>query len=284
MSETFNLACVQNCAGPDLVANMDQSGELIREAASVGADLIGVPEYFSCLYLDGDGFQLGGHAEERHPALSACSDLAAELGVWLLLGSLAVETGAAQYYNRSYLIDSRGRRVAHYDKLHLFDVDLAHGERYRESDTIVPGEQAVLAQTPWGVLGMTVCYDLRFAALYRALAQAGADFLTVPAAFTRTTGQAHWHVLLRSRAIETGSYVFAPCQYGDHGQAQSYGHSLIIDPWGKVLADAGEGPGFVMATVDPQQVQQAREMIPALHHDREFKVVGPGRTLERLSA
>jgi len=191
---------------------------------------------------------------------------------WLLLGSLAVEAGPGQNYNRSYLLNDKGNLVTHYDKLHLFDVDLADGECYRESDTIVPGSTAVLAPTPWGLLGLSICYDLRFAALYRALAQAGAAFLAVPAAFTRTTGQAHWHILLRSRAIETGSYVFAPCQCGSHGAAQSYGHSLIIDPWGRVLADAGEDPGFIMAAIDPDRVSEARSMIPALKHDRDFAV------------
>ena len=284
MAEPFNVACVQNCAGQDIEANITQSCQLIREAAGAGAELICLPEYFSCLYLDRSGFKLGGYTQDSHPAFTIFSALAEELGVWLLLGSLAIQAGPEQYYNRSYLLDNQGRRVAQYDKLHLFDVDLAAGESYRESDTIVAGDEAVLAATPWGLLGMSICYDLRFAALYRAMAQAGASFLTVPAAFTRTTGQAHWHALLRSRAIETGSYVFAPCQYGAHGDAESYGHSLIIDPWGEVLADAGEGPGFILCAVDPERVRQARAMIPALEHDREFKVVAPHRNQDRLSA
>jgi len=272
MSKKFKVACVQNCATADLESSIAQCIELSRDAASAGADLICLPEYFSCLYMDQSGFSLGGHAQDQHPALSAFKLLADELGVWMLLGSMAIEAGSEQIYNRSFLIDDHGQLAAHYDKVHLFDVDLANGESYRESDTIVPGDKAVVATTPWGGLGLTVCYDLRFAALYRSLAQAGASFLAVPAAFTRTTGQAHWHVLLRSRAIETGCYVFAPCQYGQHGSAESYGHSLIIDPWGVVIADAGDGPGFALAEVDPELVLHSRSMIPALEHDRPFTV------------
>ena len=155
------------------------------------------------------------------------------------------------------LLDGDGHVVARYNKIHLFDVDLPNGEVYRESDIFEPGDQAVVAPTPWGSMGLSVCYDLRFAALYRSLAQAGASFLTVPAAFTRTTGMAHWHTLLRARAIETGSYVFAPCQYGSHGKSVTYGHSLVVDPWGEVLADAGDGPGFALAEVDREVIWNA---------------------------
>jgi len=217
---------------------------------------------------------IGAHPEAEHPTLERMRELARQLdGAWLLLGSIGVvpSPGARRYRNRSILLDPAGDVVARYDKAHLFDVDLGEGQSYRESDTLEPGDEAVLARTPWGVLGMSICYDVRFAYLYRALAHGGADFLSVPAAFTKTTGEAHWHPLLRSRAIETGCYVFAPGQYGEHGRARTYGHSLVVDPWGEVLADAGEGPGFALAEVDPERVLEARRRIPALTHDRTLR-------------
>lgn len=281
MSATFKAACIQNCAGPEIEESLAPAIELVRAAHAAGAELICLPEYFSCLKVSDDLFAVAPLAEDAHPALARCADLARELGIWLLLGSLAVKAGPDAVCNRSYLLDPAGAIVARYDKLHLFDVDLEGGERYRESASIVPGDRAVLAATPWGPLGLSICYDLRFPQLYRALAQAGAQFLTVPAAFARTTGQAHWHVLLRARAIETGCYVLAPCQCGTHGGGRpTYGHSLIVDPWGRVLADGGEEVGFVMAEIDPAEVVKARGMVPSLTHDRRFaapaEVAKPG--------
>ncbi len=270
MSHTFKVALVQNCAGASLDLNLEDVDDLVRGARAKGADLICLPEYFSCLDVSESGFELGAHAEQSHPALPFLRALAKELKVWLNLGSLAIKTTGRRVRNRSYLIDADGRVVARYDKIHLFDVDLAGGESYRESDKIDAGSNAVLSPTPWGPLGFSICYDLRFAQLYRTLAQAGAMYMTVPAAFTRKTGEAHWHTLLRARAIETGSYVFAACQYGRHGNAETYGHSLVVDPWGEVVVDAGENRCFVIASVDPRRVQDARRMIPALRHDREF--------------
>lgn len=283
MSDTFITACIQNCAGPDMEANIAEAAKLVGAARRKGAQLICLPEFFSCLQLTGEGMEVGAFAEEHHPALPRFRGLAKDMDAWILLGSLAVRGSGNRLRNRSFLLDPTGRVVASYDKLHLFDVDLAGGERYRESDLFEAGTEAVLGPTPWGPLGLSVCYDLRFAYLYRALAQAGARFLTVPAAFTRTTGKAHWHVLVRSRAIETGSYVFAPSQYGRHGRGETYGHSLIVDPWGQVLADGGEGPGFVMAEIDPARVDEARRMIPALGHDRRFEGPLP-QAAERASA
>ena len=270
MSESFKVALVQNCAGASLDLNLEDVDELVRGARAKGAELICLPEYFACLEVNENGFEVGAHSEQSHPALPFLRALAKELKVWLQLGSLAIKTSGRRIRNRSYTIDATGRVVARYDKIHLFDVDLAGGESYRESDKVEAGSQAVVLPSPWGSIGMSVCYDLRFARLYRVLAQAGAMYLTVPAAFTRKTGEAHWHVLLRSRAIETGSYVFAACQYGSHGRAETFGHSLVVDPWGNVLADGGEGRGFTIATVDPAKVHEARRMIPALEHDREF--------------
>jgi predicted amidohydrolase len=271
MSDPFTVACVQNCAGADMDVNLAQAETLVRQAGDKGADLICLPEYFS--YLDlGPGGELGiGSAKEsNHPALPQFQGLAEELGAWIVLGSLAIDDGAGRSFNRSFVIDSKGHIVARYDKMHLFDVDLKSGENYRESDTIRPGSEPVLAPTPWGLLGLTLCYDLRFPYLYRALAEAGAGFLAVPSAFTRTTGEAHWHVLLRARAIETGCFVFAPDQAGVHGKGRSYGHSLIVDPWGQILADGGENVGLITAEIDPAGIERARRRIPSLTHDRDF--------------
>ncbi|MDH3376465.1 MAG: carbon-nitrogen hydrolase family protein [Gammaproteobacteria bacterium] len=278
-SRPFTAACIQNCAGTDMAANIDDSAELIREAHAAGAEFIATPEFFSCLDKSDDGLEVGAHPESTHPALLTLSSLARELEAWLLLGSLAIKDGGGRLRNRSLLIDNRGRIVARYDKIHMFDVDLANGESYRESELFVAGDEAVIAPIGWGMLGLSVCYDLRFPHLYRQLAQAGAQLISVPAAFTKTTGEAHWHTLLQARAIETGCFVLAPCQFGRHGAAATYGHSLIIDPWGRVLADGGEERGFVSADINLSTVDEARRMIPALSHDRDFRVVDNAPTV-----
>lgn len=266
----FNIACIQNCATANLEETVRDAVNLTREAHSAGAKLICLPEFFSYLHLDDSGLEVAPFWEHEHPALHAFQQLSQQLETWILLGSIAVFDSQSKKKNRSILLDSNGDIVVRYDKIHMFDVNLPNGEIYRESDVFSPGRRAVTADLPWGKIGLTVCYDLRFAYLYRSLAHAGAGILTVPAAFTRTTGQAHWHVLLRSRAIETGSYVVAPCQYGDHGAAKTYGHSLIIDPWGRILEDGGENRGYIMTQVDMSEVAKARQMIPALEHDRDY--------------
>jgi len=272
MTAAFRIACVQPNIGDDMAANIAQVSALIRQAKTAGADFITTPENTGFMGRNAAASLAAGAPETSHPALSALRALAAELQTWLLIGSLAIrEAGAARNANRSFLLKPDGSIAARYDKIHMFDVDLPSGETYRESASIAPGDAAVLAPSPFGNLGMTVCYDLRFPGLYRALAQAGADILTVPAAFTRTTGQAHWHVLMRARAIETGCYVVAPAMWGDHpGNRQTYGHSLIIDPWGRVLADGGEGTGVITAEVDLAQVAKARAQIPAWNHDPAY--------------
>jgi predicted amidohydrolase len=273
MTQSFKVACVQNCAGAELVPNLEETAKASRRAAAEGASLICLPEYFSCLELAGN--LLLGHPlpEDEHPALPLFTAIAGELGVHILLGSLAIQIAGERFANRSYLIDSKGNITARYDKIYLFDVDLPGGESYLESATVAPGDRAVLAPTPWGPLGLSICYDLRFAQLYRSLAQAGAKMLAVPSAFTKTSGEAHWHVLAQARAIETGSYLFAPSQYGVHAEGRAcYGHSLIVDPWGRVLADGGEGPGFVIAEVNLAEADKARSMIAALKHDRAFSL------------
>ena len=266
----FNIACIQNCATDNLHQTIHDCEVLSREAYDAGADLICLPEFFSFLNLNEEGLDVAPFRESEHPTLAAFQELTLKLQVWILLGSIAIYDSQGKKRNRSILLNPRGEIEIRYDKIHMFDVNLPNGEVYRESDVFSPGNKAVTASLPWGELGLTVCYDLRFPHLYRSLAHAGADVISVPAAFTRTTGQAHWHVMLRSRAIETGAYVVAPCQHGDHGRAKTYGHSLIIDPWGRILADGGEDRGYIIAEVDMEEVKNARRMIPALEHDRDY--------------
>ena len=273
MSRPFIAACVQNRAVGDTAQSVAECLELSSEAHREGAELICLPEFCSHLHVDRGTFETGAAAESGHPALRAFRELAASLETWILVGSIAVVDEAGGRRNRSILLDDNGDVAARYDKIHMFDVNLSSGEAYRESDFFTPGARAVRADAPFAPLGLTVCYDLRFAALYRLLARHGAAVLTVPAAFTHTTGKAHWHVLLRARAIETGSYVIAPCQYGVHGKARTYGHSLIVDPWGEVLAEgAGDEADVVLAEIDLGKVASARARIPALEHDRPLTI------------
>jgi predicted amidohydrolase len=273
----FTAACVQLNVGTEIEPNLRQAGALIRQARDAGATLIATPENTSFIVQGREAVLERALPEERHPGLPYFADLARETGATLLIGSLSIGLPDGKAANRSYLFAPSGEILARYDKIHMFDVDLAGGERYRESATFGPGDQAVVAPLPaGGVLGMTVCYDLRFAYLYRTLAQAGADILSVPAAFTRKTGQAHWHVLLRARAIETGSFIIAPAQTGTHDKGrQTWGHSLIVAPWGEILADAGEEVGIVTAEIDLVRVAEARDAVPSLRHDRRVTPPGP---------
>jgi deaminated glutathione amidase len=274
----FTAACIQHTAGPDPAPNLRLVADLARRARDAGAEFIMTPEA-SNLIESGQRRRDKARREADDPFLAGMRELAQELGAWLLLGSLVIDPagepgadpGETRLANRSFLIDASGAVVARYDKIHMFDIDLPSGESYRESNAYRPGTQTVVAETPWGRLGMTVCYDVRFPYLYRTLAQAGADFLSVPSVFTVPTGRAHWHVLLRARAIENGCFVFAPAQWGEHaGGRKSYGHSLIVDPWGEVLADGGEEVGFVTARIDPAKTVEARRAVPSLTHDRAF--------------
>ena len=269
-------------SGREPAENIVAASDLIRQARADGADLIMTPEITNMLEPTRTALLAKAVPEAEDTALAAFQALAAELQVWLLIGSLVVRVAEDRVANRSILLDPTGRIAARYDKIHMFDVDIPDGQSYRESRAFRPGDDAVLADLPWGRLGLTVCYDLRFAHLYRALAQAGAAFLSVPAAFTKLTGEAHWHVLLRARAIETGCFVFAPAQCGTHAQGrQTFGHSLIVAPWGEVLADGGEAPGVTLAEIDPAQVAKARGMVPALQHDRSFS--GPAAEAVRAA-
>jgi deaminated glutathione amidase len=268
----LKVACVQMRSGMDVARNMADAEGLIRKAADAGAELIATPEMTSLLDRTPGAVLAKSAAEAGDPALVAGRALSRELGVWLLLGSLPVRVSADRVANRSFLLTPQGDIAARYDKIHMFDVQLSGAEVYRESATFEPGATSVVVQTPKARLGMTICYDVRFPHLFRDLAKAGAELITVPAAFTRVTGEAHWHVLLRARAIETGCFVVAPAQGGRHEDGrETYGHSLVIDPWGAVLAEADTAdPCVITAVLDLSQAADARRRIPALTHDRPY--------------
>lgn len=271
MPGSFRLACVQVNAGNEIGPNVTTASKLVREAVSGGATFVSLPECVALLEPDRDALRRKSPLEGEHPALAAFTELARDHAVWVHVGSLAVATSDDRIANRTFLIDPKGAIAARYDKIHMFDVDLDGGESYRESDTYRAGSTAVLVDLPWGGLGLTICYDVRFPPLYTHLARAGASFVGVPSAFTRTTGAAHWHVLLRARAIETGCWIFAAAQCGDHTAGrQTYGHSLIVDPWGRIVAEAGTEPGVIAAEIDPAKVIEARQSVPALTNARDY--------------
>lgn len=274
----MRAALLQLTSSDDPTANLDTVRAMLREAAGQGAGFILTPEVSNCVSMDRAHQRAVLQPEGSDPFIAGCREEAATLGVWLLLGSVAVKSDPPEerFANRSLLIGPDGAIVARYDKMHMFDVTVSETETYRESAGFAPGDRAVLAQTPFGAIGLTVCYDLRFAYLYRALAQAGAMVLTVPSAFSPGTGPDHWQPLLQARAIETGCYVLAPAQTGTHaaqaGRTRTtYGHSLAIDPWGRVILDAGTEPGVFCLDLDPEAVADARRRLPSLTHDRPVR-------------
>ena len=278
MPEPLPIALVQLRSPDTQAAALAHAAPLIREAAAGGAKLILTPEGTNILERSRDKRLAAVVRQDEDSCVNGLRDLAADLGVWLLIGSAIVkgdDPADQRAANRSILVGPDGAVVASYDKLHVFDVDLPTGERHRESESIKPGEQAVVAKTPWGGLGLTVCYDVRFAHLFRALAQAGADMISVPAAFTVPTGMAHWELMLRARAVETGAFVMAPAQGGAHADGRNtWGHSLVVAPWGEVLAKLDhDEPAVLHATLDLDQVARARTAIPPLQHEPSF--VGP---------
>lgn len=267
----LTIACVQTNSKPDPADNIAEVGGMIREAKARGADLITTPEIVGMFEPDRTSALAKARPEETHEVLAAFRGLAAELGTWLLIGSISIKLSDEKLSNRSFLVGPDGEIVARYSKIHMFDVQVGDGSTYRESSTYQPGEEAVLADTPWGTMGLTICYDIRFPALYRDLAQAGARLIFAPAAFTKVTGEAHWHVLQRARAIENGCFIVSAAQVGTHARGRkTYGHSVIVAPWGEVLADAGQEPGIVLAEVDLSAVDQARGKVPSLTHDRPY--------------
>jgi deaminated glutathione amidase len=273
---TFKAAMIQMRSGLAPAANIEAAVRMIGEAKSAGADYVQTPEMTNILAARREQLLAAIVEEQSDAALAALRELARQLGIYIHVGSLAIRISSERAANRGFLIDRTGEIAARYDKIHMFDVDLGNGESYRESNNYRAGEAGVLADLPWGRLGVTICYDLRFPALYRALAEAGATMLAIPSAFTQKTGEAHWHVLNRARAIENGCYVFAAAQGGKHENGrETFGHSLIVDPWGRVLAEGGSEPGVVMAEIDPAEVAKARGRIPSLEHGRRFEIVEP---------
>lgn len=259
----FKAACIQLNSGDDMAENLSVAIALIEKASQAGAVFIALPE--NAIMMKERGKSYPSFSESEHPALPIFCNLAKKLSIWLLIGSIAVKNGQ-KLANRSYLISPNGEISSHYDKIHLYDVTLPNGEEYLESERFIAGEKAVIVDFPYGKIGMTICYDVRFPALYRKLAQNGAGIITVPAAFTYLTGKAHWHILLRARAIETGSFVIAPAQCGDHpGNRKTFGHSMIISPWGEIISEASEeNPEFIMATINIEDIAKARTAIPAI--------------------
>lgn len=273
---TFKAAMIQMRSGLQPGANIDAAVRYIGDAKSAGAEYVLTPEMTNILAANREQLFAVVVEEEADASLATLREVARKLGIYVHVGSLAIRISPDRAANRSFLIDPKGDILARYDKIHMFDVDLAGGESYRESRNYRPGELAVLADLPWGRLGLTVCYDLRFPALYRALAEAGAIMLAIPSAFTKQTGEAHWHVLIRGRAIENGCFVFAAAQGGRHENGRdTFGHSLIVDPWGRIIAEGGTEPGVIVAEINPAEVASARARIPSLQHGRRFEMVEP---------
>ena len=285
MTREVRIGCVQTRPLATFDEAIEEARRLAGDVVAAGAELVCLPEYCGGLKSENGLFAPPTAPEARHPVLNALRGFASDAGVWMLIGSIAVDGPGDRLINRGYVIDGRGDIRTRYDKIFLFDVDLSPTQRYRESAVVAPGERAVLVDTPWGRLGLTICYDLRFPQLYRSLAQAGAEILAVPAAFTKVTGEAHWHVLNRARAIENGAVVVAPCAVGAvPGGGAAYGHSLIVSPWGEVLADGGDDAGYAVATVDVESVAHARGRIPSLEHDRRFSAPEPSGRKPRAAA
>jgi len=275
-TSTFRIGLIQMRSTRTPQANVDAAVKLIGEAKQGGADYVQTPEMTNIVESNRERMMAALVPEENDTTLATLREVARTLGIHVHVGSLAVKVSPDKAANRSFLIDPRGEVIARYDKIHMFDVDLANGESYRESRNFRSGDIAVVADLPWGRLGLSVCYDLRFPSLYRALAEAGSIFLAIPSAFTRQTGEAHWHVLMRARAIENGSFVLAAAQGGTHEAGrETYGHSIVVDPWGRVIAEGGTEPGVIFAEIDPAAVATARAKIPSLQHGRRFEVVEP---------
>jgi deaminated glutathione amidase len=282
-ADAVRVGLVQMCTGRSVEKNVEDASALVREAARQGATYIQTPEITTLMEMDRERLFATIRPQAADPSIPRFADLARQLRIWLHIGSMPILLAAGKVPNRSLLFSPQGAIVASFDKIHMFDVELPGGESYRESKNYQPGNTGVVADLPWGKLGLTVCYDLRFPHLYRALAKAGADVLAIPSAFTRKTGEAHWHVLMRARAIENGSFVLAAAQAGRHESGrETYGHSLIVNPWGEIVAEAGVDPGVIVADIALGEVAAARQRIPSLQHDRPFQIshVAPEQTKE----
>ena len=276
MVQKTTVACLQLNTSGRMDENIETADRLVREAYAAGARFISLPE--NAFFMRGDdSIAPVDYTMQTHPGLAHCQKLAGELGCWILIGSIFVSlpdafgADSGKWANRSVLINASGELVTSYDKIHLFDANFGDGEAYRESDRFLSGKQARLADVPFGQMGLAICYDVRFPKLFRDLARCGATVFSIPAAFAKRTGEAHWHVLLRARAIENGCYVMAAAQHGEHpGGRQTFGHAMIIDPWGEILAEAEDGIGFITAEIDPLRVADIRQQMPVLTHDRDY--------------
>lgn len=267
----LRIACIQTNSSPNPEENIAIVSVLIREACAAGAEFITTPEVVGMLEPDRIAALSKAQSEEKHQVLSAFQELALELGIWLLIGSISIKVSDTKLSNRSFLINPNGEVIARYSKIHMFDVKVGDGNQYLESKTYEPGSKAVIAETPWGLMGLTICYDIRFPNLFRDLAKAGAKVIFSPAAFTRVTGEAHWHVLQRARAIENGCYIVSPAQVGTHANnRKTFGHSLIVNPWGEVLADGGTETGFIVSELDLGAVDICRSKVPSLYNDQAY--------------
>ncbi len=271
MSRMLNIACLQTRPRPDFEASLSEALQLAERAVDLGAQFLALPEYCGGLRSRGARILPPSSTEQAHPVLAGLRAFASERRVWMLIGSLAISADHGRIINRGFVLDDRGSIRSRYDKIHLFDIQLSKSEVFRESDTVTPGTEVVMTRTPWGMIGHTICYDLRFPGLFRDMAKAGAGIITIPAAFTKKTGEAHWIVLNRARAIENTCFVVSPCATGSvPGGGECFGHSLIVDPWGEILADGGTDPGVVSAVVDLDRVGDVRRQIPSLDHDRPY--------------
>lgn len=279
MSRRSRIACLQTRPMPDFATALDEALTLADRAAADGAELLLLPEYCGGLKSDGAALTPPHAADDAHPVVNGLRDFAAKRGVWVMIGSVAVTGPGEKFINRGFVVDAAGEVVSRYDKIHMFDIQLSAEHVYRESATVAPGGMAALVDTPFGRIGHTICYDLRFPYLYRDLAHAGAEILTAPAAFTKKTGEAHWHILNRARAVENGAYMISPCAIGPvPGGGEAYGHSLVVGPWGEVVADGGAAaPAVVFADIDIAEVASARGRIPSIGHDRPFVSAGVSR-------
>ena len=278
MPRLINIACLQVRPQAEIKAALGEALTLANTAVDNGADLLTLPEYCGGLRTHDGAIIPPTAPEDTHAMLQGLRNFAVSKSVWVAIGSIAVPAPNGKVFNRGFVIDTAGHIMSRYDKIHMFDIQLSGSEVYRESTFVCAGSQAVVTETPFGYLGHSICYDLRFPHLYRDLAKAGAEVLMVPAAFTKRTGEAHWHVLNRARAIENGAFVVAPCSVGEvEGGGECFGHSLIVDPWGVVLADGGPEPGIAQATIDLDQVIKTRMKIPSLQHDRPYNKIGADR-------
>jgi len=267
----LKVACIQTNSKSDPNINIREVSSLIRAARSNGAELITTPEVVGMLEPNREKALNKAQPENYHGVLREFRALSRDLAIWLLIGSISIKLSNGKLANRSFLINPDGQIIARYTKIHMFDVEVNDGSIYRESATYQPGTSACLARTPWGLVGLTVCYDIRFPALYRDLAKAGAKIIFIPSAFTEVTGEAHWHILQRARAIENGCFIVSAAQTGMHEQnRKTFGHSIIVDPWGNILADADKDVGFITADLDLNLVDEVRKKIPSLTHDREY--------------